>query len=641
MLSKRPGSRPKPATVGAFRYSKRTSQSAAAHVHRPNREPQRADGQCCHTTVSTLDHTMSDPASSDAAQLAFTFNFTAPPAAASASAPVEPFVMNAPTAAATTAAPFSLATSFAGFSIGADMNATPARVPMSERIAQEQMEAMRDAAAAFATATFAAPATPAAPSFAAPASFTAFPAASVVTASVGDGADAVVNPFTNPFAKPAMPSSAAFASPSAAKRVPPSSGACDVTSPLTQAAPAPAVVFPPAPVPVDLTKQYAVILNLEQKILDLVALACESTFMDPTYGAVLQKIKHHFFHREFEKVFGDPKHLGVYVAQYLPMRALCYESMWSTQPLLKKLLEKDITIYSIGAGPGSEAVGISMAREQSLRQRIRDGRLTLADATRASTPPRFRIHTQDLFDWTPPLTAVFDSLARHAPISYGTTNFTVSQSNVLDAQLKTAQFRNSHVVTMMFVLNELFQENKSATMHFLDRLITAMRPGAFLIVADSAGDFSQLEIGKQQQEATTTPPADGKEAAATTPDQSPESATDAQEGGGASDAGRGAELESEEEDEEEESDASTGASASAASAKNGSSAAAAAAAPKEAAKPRRRYWIYSLLDAIPALSTLHACDSQWYRYPEKEKSLKYPLRFENMRYFLRIYQKKA
>jgi hypothetical protein len=196
---------------------------------------------------------------------------------------------------------------------------------------------------------------------------------------------------------------------------------------------------------------------------------------------------------------------------------------------------------------------------------------------------------------------------------------------------------------MMFVLNELFQENKSATMSFLDRLLTAMRPGSFLLVADSAGDFSQVEIGRKQQ---TTQEA-GAPAA----------------GGDASDGHGNAELEDEEdaEEAEEETDADTPSAAAASASPSStdtvasllaavpstrapapsSSSSSSASSSSAASKPRKKYWIYSLLDAIPSLKILHAVDSEWYRYPGAEKNLKYPLKFENMRYFVRIYQKKA
>jgi hypothetical protein len=93
---------------------------------------------------------------------------------------------------------------------------------------------------------------------------------------------------------------------------------------------------------------------------------------------------------------------------------------------------------------------------------------------------------------------------------------------------------------------------------------------------------------------------------------------------------------------EEESDAATASADSSAPAAGASPASAAATASSDAPpKVRRRYWVYNLLDAIPALKPLVKENSLWYRYPGVELKLKYPLKFENMRYFLRIYQKTA
>ncbi|KAJ3046369.1 hypothetical protein HK097_000910 [Rhizophlyctis rosea] len=52
---------------------------------------------------------------------------------------------------------------------------------------------------------------------------------------------------------------------------------------------------------------------------------------------------------------------------------------------------------------------------------------------------------------------------------------------------------------------------------------------------------------------------------------------------------------------------------------------------------KRTYMVYHLLDAIGALECLVKEDSIWYRFPE---ALKYPLKINNMRYFLRLYRKR-
>ena len=223
------------------------------------------------------------------------------------------------------------------------------------------------------------------------------------------------------------------------------------------------------------------------------------------------------------------------------------------------------------------------------------------------------------------------------------------------AELLLCRFLRYLCSTMMFVLNELFQENKRATMSFLDRLISAMRPGAFLLVADSAGDFSQLEIGKKQ----ITQPLQQEAGGARTENEVV--AAGGETGGEATDGRANAEVESETEDEEDDDQQSESYSASAASMPispkdrvaallasvpstrapaPASSSSTSATSAASADKPRKKYWIYSLLDAIPSLKILHSVDSEWYRYPGVEKGLKYPLKFENMRYFVRIYQKK-
>lgn len=435
------------------------------------------------------------PAGSAAAPFAFSFTAANDASAAAAVSPsastFNPFATSSSssgadgTAATASAAPFAFsfdapAAAFGSFSIGAAKS--PARAAANDAAAAANAEPVAPMTFDFGPSTAAATPAPAA------AVFSAAPVSAIGPIVVGDA----FAPFT--FAP--APSSKAFEKTAASATAVSASSAKAApktpSKPVAAAAAEPvAPPFPPAAQLIDASRQYAPFPCAEQKILDLLSSACADTFRSRDFLDILQKIKHHFYHREFEKVFGDPAHLEVYVAQYLPMRALCYMSLWSSQPILARLLEKDVTIYSIGAGPGSEAVGITVARECLLRRRVREGSLSMATlaATSAAAnpaaaaaaaaaasaaggataaapapaplpapvPPRFRLHTQDLFDWTPSLRNLLSSLSVHAPLSYATTHYTFSTSDVLDNKVKAAQFRNSHVVTMMFVINELFQ----------------------------------------------------------------------------------------------------------------------------------------------------------------------------------------
>ncbi|KAJ3322390.1 hypothetical protein HDV06_003127 [Boothiomyces sp. JEL0866] len=56
----------------------------------------------------------------------------------------------------------------------------------------------------------------------------------------------------------------------------------------------------------------------------------------------------------------------------------------------------------------------------------------------------------------------------------------------------------------------------------------------------------------------------------------------------------------------------------------------------EVASSDKSYMLFKLLDAIQGFKCLASFDSVWYRYP---KDVQFPLQLNNMRFFLRLYQK--
>jgi 25S rRNA (uracil2843-N3)-methyltransferase len=57
-----------------------------------------------------------------------------------------------------------------------------------------------------------------------------------------------------------------------------------------------------------------------------------------------------------------------------------------------------------------------------------------------------------------------------------------------------------------------------------------------------------------------------------------------------------------------------------------------------AESPPSAHMVYKFLDAIHCLECLHSQDSVWYRFP---KDLRYPVKLNNMRYFIRLYRKRS
>ncbi|KAF9976285.1 hypothetical protein BGZ73_008831 [Actinomortierella ambigua] len=102
--------------------------------------------------------------------------------------------------------------------------------------------------------------------------------------------------------------------------------------------------------------------NPDQFLLDAVKESCYGAFSLPTFEQTLQRIKSHFYDRDYDAVFQNPDHLPVYSARYAPSRALCYYHMFLEHPTLLKPLEGGpSTILCIGAGAGSELMGIAAA----------------------------------------------------------------------------------------------------------------------------------------------------------------------------------------------------------------------------------------------------------------------------------------
>ncbi|ORX51647.1 hypothetical protein DM01DRAFT_1363439 [Hesseltinella vesiculosa] len=98
----------------------------------------------------------------------------------------------------------------------------------------------------------------------------------------------------------------------------------------------------------------------EQVILSAIRKSCFETFARKDFGSTLQKIKASFVDRDYEGIFTETNNLSVYSASYVPGRALCYYKIFTQAPFLK-LWAKKTKVYAIGAGSGSELVGLAAA----------------------------------------------------------------------------------------------------------------------------------------------------------------------------------------------------------------------------------------------------------------------------------------
>ncbi|KAF8935327.1 hypothetical protein BGZ58_005089 [Dissophora ornata] len=176
--------------------------------------------------------------------------------------------------------------------------------------------------------------------------------------------------------------------------------------------------------------------------------------------------------------------------------------------------EKEVSVTGAGAGsiPIEESIeeGAQLEKGEvilgvenlNLSSNIQGSEEISENATKATKPKKSKaskhqvtIVMQDYVDWSPildPMEAVVRSRMQLGPERL---HCETEIGNVLDLSEGLLQrVAKADLITFMFVLNELFQDKKK-TMLFVAKVVAAMPVGAHMLVADSAGSFSNLKVG--------------------------------------------------------------------------------------------------------------------------------------------------
>ncbi|KAJ2807196.1 hypothetical protein H4R21_000569, partial [Coemansia helicoidea] len=217
----------------------------------------------------------------------------------------------------------------------------------------------------------------------------------------------------------------------------------------------------------------------QQSILSVLRVACAEALRQPDLGERLQRIKQKFYVRDFDGIFLEPANLPAYTAQYVPRRALCYYELFC-RPELQAILRARPTVYCLGAGAGSELLGITAASCHALAAPGGSGPLT--------------IHSQDYADWSATLQALEGAVRYKWGLAADAVSYAFSMGNLLDMSAEmTRSIARAQLVTAMFVFNELLTDKRSA-IKFVRTLVDSTRPGAYFLLVDSAGSFSSISV---------------------------------------------------------------------------------------------------------------------------------------------------
>ena len=242
-------------------------------------------------------------------------------------------------------------------------------------------------------------------------------------------------------------------------------------------------------------------IELQQTVLNVFGSAFPLAGGGADLKSVIQEVKGHLYNRDFAKAFGRQEYLAAYALRWSASRALAYADMFEkfdpdSRWLGRKGEQPKPAIVCIGGGAGAECLALAaLIKHRSL----------LA----------VRMEPVDVADWSQCLKSLWNSLVTPPPLSkHASESVRAANRSLLEPEQLLVSFRHDDVlentegqlrklmegtrlVTIMFTLNELFTTSISKTTELLLNLTGVMDPGAWLLVVDSPGSYSEVKLGKE------------------------------------------------------------------------------------------------------------------------------------------------
>jgi 25S rRNA (uracil2843-N3)-methyltransferase len=247
-------------------------------------------------------------------------------------------------------------------------------------------------------------------------------------------------------------------------------------------------------------------LELQQAILDQFSRAFP--FQDAAnLKATIQEVKGHLYNRDFGRAFGKAEYLQAYALRWSASRALCYAGVFSQLEVLQKRHERQgpdalqeqraSRIVCIGGGAGAEVEALA--------------------AVMHASDTELEVIAVDLADWSSALEGLGSVLVTPPPLSaYASEAVRSANKSMIEPERLKLEFVQKDILeckdeelkeilggvelcTIMFTLNELFTSSISKTTALLLGLSEVMDRGAWLVVVDSPGSYSEISLGKEQK----------------------------------------------------------------------------------------------------------------------------------------------
>lgn len=276
-------------------------------------------------------------------------------------------------------------------------------------------------------------------------------------------------------------------------------------------------------------------LELQQMILNVYKAAFPVLEAPATLSEDIQKVKGHLFNRDFLAAFGEQANLEAYAVRWSAARSLAYTSIFLkrnqefalgsasqvTRNDAQRVSDKsdepgeantevvssaeegrpELRIVCVGGGAGAEVVSLAAAHRHAQTKMV----ITAIDITDWSVP----VSKLAAAVYEPPKLSTRASEAAKArpenqPLLKQTDLLEVAfqQQDALtwDKEVMKQILERASLCTIMFTLNELFSASLQKTTSFLLNLTSMMMSGSCLLIVDSPGSYSEIQLQNPKTE---------------------------------------------------------------------------------------------------------------------------------------------
>ncbi|KAK6465225.1 hypothetical protein DFJ63DRAFT_14865 [Scheffersomyces coipomensis] len=200
----------------------------------------------------------------------------------------------------------------------------------------------------------------------------------------------------------------------------------------------------------------------------------------------VQTVKGDLFNRDYISAFGDEDRRLAYLARWTPPRALCYASLFSSlTPIVElfKQTETSSNVLCIGGGAAAEYVALCSVFSK-LRNSSNSGDLSL--------------QIIDIADWSNIISTVEKYIKTYWILKEEKLKTDFIYDDILKLNTSNVKYEELDLITLMFTTNELFAEKRQETIKYLNLLNAKCKTGSLLLIAESAGSFSNITIGTKK-----------------------------------------------------------------------------------------------------------------------------------------------